>query len=271
MVTDVDACVDWNEHESEGATSSSPQVSCVARCDADFAFMGISPQVSTCVCDCDSKYQTLKEAYDEMKPKYNTCFIEAQTYKEAFKTLEKQKVWFQHNQLAYEDKIRVLSRDLENTSNELKFAEKEKARIESEKDVLKDKLDNEVALHKEWLVSGDKLASFLYRSQSVTSEYGLGFQKYVGVEANHQFDKKSKNNSAPVKFLKEGEMHAVPGPIRGVFMPTTKTSNFDGSHHLFGKKSKDLPKPTCKTSNSDTPTTIGTPKPTTHKLDLPKS
>ena len=82
LVTAVDACVNWNEHESEDATSSSPQqISCVASCDADFAFMGISPQVSTCVYDCDSIYQTLKEAYDDMKPKYNTSFIEAQAYK----------------------------------------------------------------------------------------------------------------------------------------------------------------------------------------------
>ena len=180
-------------------------------------------------------------------------------------------MWFQKNQLAYEEKIRFLSRDLENTSNELKFSEKEKARIESEKDVLKEKLDKEVALHKEWLVSGDKLSSFLYGSQSVTSEHGLGFKKYVGVEANHQVDSKCKNHSAPINFLKEGEMHAVPGPIRGVFIPTTKTSDFDGSHHLFRKKSIDLPNPTCKTSNSDSPTTIRTPKLTTFKLDLPES
>jgi hypothetical protein len=180
-------------------------------------------------------------------------------------------VWFQQNQLSYEEKIRVLNRDLVITSGELKFTEKEKARIESEKDVLQDKLDKEVARHNEWLVLGDKLSSLLYGSQSVTSEFGLGFQKYVGVEANHYSDKKSKNNSAPVKILKEGEMHAVPGPIRGVFMPTTKTSDFDVSHHLFGKKSDDLPNFTCKTTNSDSPTTIGTPKPTSHKLDLPNS
>jgi hypothetical protein len=66
-------------------------------------------------------------------------------------------------------------------------------------------------------------------------------------------------------------MHAVPGPIRGEFMPTSKTSDFDGSHHLFGKKSDDLPNLTYKTNNSDSPTTIGTPKPTSHKLNLPES
>jgi hypothetical protein len=173
--------------------------------------------------------------------------------------------------LAYEEKIRVLKRDLEMTSNELKFTETEKARVESEKEVLQDKLNKEVARHKEWLISGNKLASLLYSSQSVTSELGLGFQKYVGAEVHHNLDKKSRNNPEPVKFLKEGEMHAVPGPIRGVFMPTTSTSDFDGSHHLYGKKSNDLPKPVCKTNNSDSPNTIEIPKPTSHHLDLNES
>lgn len=262
LITAIDTSVDWNEHED--ATSNSPQISCMASCDDNFGLMGISPQVSTCVCDCDSKYTTLKEAYDDMKPKYNACFIEAATYKEAFKTLEQQKVWFQQNQLAYEEKIRVLSRDLECASNELKFSEKEKARIEFEKSVLQEKLDKEVAKHKEWLVSGDKLSRLLYSSKSVTSEIGLGFKKYVGPEANQYLDKKNHNYSVPINYLKEGEIHAVPGPIRGVFMPTTKTSDFDGSHHLFGKKSKDLPN-----KSEDSPT-IGTPKPISHKFDLPE-
>jgi hypothetical protein len=80
LVTAVDACVDWNEHESEDASSSSPQqISCVASCDADFAFMGISHQVSDCVFGCDIKYNALKEAYDDLEPKYNASFIEAQS------------------------------------------------------------------------------------------------------------------------------------------------------------------------------------------------
>ena len=126
--------------------------------------MSISPQVSDCVFGCDIKYNALKEAYDDMEPKYKNCFIQAQANKEAVKTLEKQKVWFQLNQLAYEEKIRVLKRDLEMTSNELKFSEKEKTRVDLEKQVLQDKFDKEVARHKEWLIYGDKLASLLYSS-----------------------------------------------------------------------------------------------------------
>ena len=64
-----------------------------------------------------------------MKPKYNYCYVEVQTYKNSLKTLEKQKVWFQKNRLAYEEKIRVLERDLTNATNELKYSEKERAKV----------------------------------------------------------------------------------------------------------------------------------------------
>jgi hypothetical protein len=170
-------------------------------------------------------------------------------------------MWFQQNQVAYEEKIRVLSQDLKCASNELKFCEKEKAKIKSEKDVLKDKLDKEIALHKKWLISRDNLASHLYGSQAINSGIGLGFQKYVGLEARNDNGKSTPAGLA--SYVKEGEMHKVPGPIRGVFMPTTKTSDFDGSHHLFGKKSTDLPSPSK--------TIIRTPKTTSHKIDLPNT
>jgi hypothetical protein len=130
LVTAIDDGTDWNEHEV--ATDGPPQLSCMASCD-NFGLMGISPQVSTCVCDYDSKYATLKEAYDEMKPKYNACFIEAATYKEAVKTLEQQKMWFQKNQLAYEEKIRVLERDLKCANDELKWTKKVNAKLDLEK------------------------------------------------------------------------------------------------------------------------------------------
>jgi hypothetical protein len=139
--------------------------------------------------------------------------------------------------------------------------EKEKAKIRCEKDVLKEKLDKEIDLHKKWLISGDNLASHLYGSQAINSGIGLGFKKYVGLEARNDNGKSTPAGLA--SYVKEGEMHKVPGPIRGVFMPTTKTSDFDGSHHLFGKKSTDLPSPSK--------TTIRTSKTTSHKLDLPDS
>jgi predicted nuclease with TOPRIM domain len=53
--------------------------------------MGIS-QVQSCVFGCRERYNELKEAYDELKPKYNECYVEVEAYKQALKTLERQKI-----------------------------------------------------------------------------------------------------------------------------------------------------------------------------------
>ena len=94
------------------------------------ALMGIS-QVHNRVFGCSERYNELKEAYDELKPKYNECYVEVEAYKQALKTLERQKIWFQKNQLAYDEKIRVLESDLECTKIDLKRTEKEKDNVVS--------------------------------------------------------------------------------------------------------------------------------------------
>ena len=83
----------------------------------------------------------------------------------------------------------MLESDLECTRIDLKRTEKEKSNVVSENEVLKEKLDEEVARHKTWLISGDNLASLLYGSQSVNSGIGLGFKKYVGLEARNDLGK----------------------------------------------------------------------------------
>ena len=96
LVTIVDSCIDWKEHDTEDAESSaSQQFSCLAGCDEEFAFMGISPHVPNSIFGCNIKYDALKEAYDEIEPKYKECCIQAQAYKKEVRTLEKQKVWVQ--------------------------------------------------------------------------------------------------------------------------------------------------------------------------------
>nr|GEV29341.1 hypothetical protein [Tanacetum cinerariifolium] len=67
---------------------------------------------------------------------------EVQAYKNSLKTLEKQKRVLQRNQLTLGDKIRVLSIELENTSNLLKDFERINADVEIVKKELQTKLDN---------------------------------------------------------------------------------------------------------------------------------
>ncbi|GJU45304.1 uncharacterized mitochondrial protein-like protein [Tanacetum coccineum] len=54
------------------------------------------------------------------------------SYKSTLQTLEQQKGWYQSNQLALEERIRILTANLENTTNMLKYTEKlnEQAKLE---------------------------------------------------------------------------------------------------------------------------------------------
>ena len=165
---------------------------------AEIALMGISPQVNNCVVGCYTNYAELKDEYEQIKDELNTCFIDNQAYEKSLKLLEKQKVWFQKNELAYEEKISVLKRDLKVMTNEFKHVERENTRILLENKALKDKLDGEVTRHEEWMMSGKKLSTLLYGSQSVNSSVGLGFQKYVGLEARNDT---SKIYTSKISFL----------------------------------------------------------------------
>ncbi|GJU41346.1 hypothetical protein Tco_1194303 [Tanacetum coccineum] len=101
--------------------------------------------VQNCPLGCDSKINDLNNMYNNLDRLYNDCYIKVQAYQNAVKTLESQQAWYQNNQLAYEEKIRVLQRDLENTSNELKYSEKINAEIKMEKQDLQAKLDNSLS------------------------------------------------------------------------------------------------------------------------------
>ncbi|GJY35159.1 hypothetical protein Tco_0420537 [Tanacetum coccineum] len=82
---------------------------------------------------------------------------EVQAYKNSLKTLEKQKRVYQQNQLGYEEKIRVLSIELENTTNLLKHSERINVEAEIAKKDLQTKLDNHLAKSEKWTSSSKNL------------------------------------------------------------------------------------------------------------------
>nr|GEU64504.1 xylulose kinase-1 [Tanacetum cinerariifolium] len=131
-----------NEHEAENKTKEGEQVyglmagfksdfadyagnvvGSVYDAAVEFAMMGISPKVQTCPFGCDSKISELKKNYDHLEKLYNDSFIQVQAYKNTVKTLELQKDWYHKTQLALEEKVRILSANLENTTNTLKYSE----------------------------------------------------------------------------------------------------------------------------------------------------
>ncbi|GJW83072.1 ribonuclease H-like domain-containing protein [Tanacetum coccineum] len=145
----VDTLVDWTEHDGQSDGVIAPkEFGMIAGCDtedaieegdaSEFALMGVTSEV--------------------------------QAYKNSLKTLEKQKRVLQKNQLTLEDKIRVLSIELENTTNLLKHSERINAIAETAKEELQTKLDNHLVQIEKGRTSSKNLFRLIDSSIDKSSE-----------------------------------------------------------------------------------------------------
>nr|GFC58637.1 ribonuclease H-like domain, reverse transcriptase, RNA-dependent DNA polymerase [Tanacetum cinerariifolium] len=57
--------------------------------------------------------------YNNLDRLYNDCYIKVQAYQYAVKTLESQKEWYHKTQISLEETVKVLSFNLEDTTNTL--------------------------------------------------------------------------------------------------------------------------------------------------------
>ncbi|GJR17429.1 hypothetical protein Tco_0965956 [Tanacetum coccineum] len=172
---------------------------------------------------------------------------EVQAYKNSLKTLEKQKRVYQQNQLGYEEKIRVLSIELENTTNLLKHSERINVEAEIAKKDLQTKLDNHLAKTKKWTSSSKNLLRLIDSSMSVRTKVGLGFNDYIG-ENELGWDDSAfsvfTTNSEEVegrplfsRFAKADSMKVVPPPLSGDYTPLSDHIDLDESQMSYGTKS----------------------------------
>ncbi|GJX49646.1 hypothetical protein Tco_0276491, partial [Tanacetum coccineum] len=154
----------WSDHEESADENASQVYGMIAGRDDDdevageFALMGVTSQVQTYPFGCHDKYAELKKEFDDLEVQYKEYYIQVQAYKITLKTLEQQKAWYQSNQLAYEEKVKVLKRDLENTTNLLKYSESINNNVNLEKQELQTKLDNTLARFAKWKESSKNLA-----------------------------------------------------------------------------------------------------------------
>nr|GEX49036.1 Gag-Pol polyprotein [Tanacetum cinerariifolium] len=231
-VVSVDSMLNWKEHEVENKTEEGEQVyglmdgfksnfadhagnaaGSVYDAAVEFAMMGISLKVQTCPFGCDSKLSKLKKNYDHLEKLYNDSFIQVQAYKNTVKTLELQKDWYHKTQLALEEKVKL---------------------VES------------LARFDKWKESSKNLAKLINSSMSTRTKLGQGFKEYIGSDEVFDpstpsvFDLEPENRevkSLYERFVKAGEMHEVPPPITGTFMPTSYKSNLDETRVTFGSES----------------------------------
>ncbi|GKA45795.1 ribonuclease H-like domain-containing protein [Tanacetum coccineum] len=274
----VDTLVDWTDHDGQSdGVIASKEFGMIAGCDTEdaieegaakiynlitgantkevstagdageFALMGVTSEVHNCPFGCDNKYNELQKQYNELNEQNSEYFIQVQAYKNSLKTLEKQKRVLQKNQLTLEDKIRVLSIELENTTNLLKHSERINAIAETTKKDLQTKLDNHLAQTEKWRTSSKNLFKLVDSSMSVRTKVGLGFNNYIG-ENELGWDDSSfsvfTTNSEEVegrphfhRFAKTDSMKAVPPPLSGDYTPLSDHTDLDESQMSYGTKS----------------------------------
>ncbi|GJZ05914.1 putative ribonuclease H-like domain-containing protein, partial [Tanacetum coccineum] len=191
--------------------------------ETQFALMGLSPQVQSCPFGCNYTYTELKKDFDNLEVQYKECFIQVQAYKSSLQNLEQQKSWYQNNQLALEEKIRILTADLGNTTNMLKYTEKLNEQAKSDNMNNKVKLEESEARFDKWKNSSKNLNKLINSSMSSRSKFGLGYGDTFGTDEKPLYD----------GFVKAGGLHAVPGPITGTFMPPSNKPDIDDTQFTY--------------------------------------
>nr|GEW90306.1 putative reverse transcriptase domain-containing protein [Tanacetum cinerariifolium] len=153
----------------------------------------------------------------------------------------------QRNQLTLEDKIKVLSIELENTSNLLKHSERINADVETAKKELQIKLDNHLVQTKKWRISSKNLSRLIDSSMSVRIKVGLRFNNYIR-ESELGWDDSAfsvfTTNSEDVKgrplfnrSAKANSMKAVPPPLSGDYTSLSDHIDLDDSQMSYSTKS----------------------------------
>ncbi|GJR50408.1 putative ribonuclease H-like domain-containing protein [Tanacetum coccineum] len=148
----VDSMLNWSDHEGEDEEKGAAQVYGMIAGDDDDAAGDASGDVS----DAAAEFALMGLS------------SQVQAYKNTLQTLEQQKAWYQSNQLALEERIRILTADLENTTNMLKYTEKLNDQV---------KLEESKARFDKWKESSKNLHKLINSSMSTRTKFVLGFEE----------------------------------------------------------------------------------------------
>ncbi|GJQ96324.1 putative ribonuclease H-like domain-containing protein, partial [Tanacetum coccineum] len=120
------------------------------------------------------------------------------------------------------------------------------------------KFEATLARFEKWKESSKNLKKLIDSSMSTRTKIGLGFQEYFGVDEVFDLSTPSVFYSDPVekedkplysRFVKAGEMHAVPPPITGTYMPSPYQSDIEETQVSYGSKSDNKTSETISESN----------------------
>ncbi|GKC11015.1 ribonuclease H-like domain-containing protein, partial [Tanacetum coccineum] len=284
----VDSMLNWSDHESEDMEKGASEVyGMIAgyRDDAVIPAVDAADGVSTHGIFADGVFvaagngsndvsvaagvgtnsvsvtSKLKMDFDNLEVQYKECFIQVQAYKSSLQNLEQQKSWYQSNQLALEERIRILSADLENTTNMLRYTEKLNEHATLEKQTAQVKLEESEARFDKWTEPSKNLVKLINSSMSTRTKFGLGYGGTFG--PNEVFDLSSPNifDTTPEdvageplydRFVQAVGMHAVPPPLTRTFMPPSTMPDLDDTPVTYGSKSNNNDTNSCHVPSTTT-------------------
>ncbi|GJS71974.1 putative ribonuclease H-like domain-containing protein [Tanacetum coccineum] len=233
----VDSMLNWSDHEGEDEEKGVAQVygmiagdddDAAGRCFGDVSdavlnlFYGFIFSGYYCPFGCDINMHDLKRILHNLEVHYKDFISRFKHIKNTLQTLEQQKAWYQSNQLALEERIRILTADLENTTNMLKYTEKLNDQVKLEKLNDQVKLEESKARFDKWKESSKNLDKLINSSMSSRSKFGLGFGETFG--SDEVFDP-----SAPSIFDTTLRCRT--------FMPPSNKPDLDDTQVTYGSKS----------------------------------
>ncbi|GKA25202.1 ribonuclease H-like domain-containing protein [Tanacetum coccineum] len=203
-----------------------------------YSSSGSDTEVTSCSKECKESYAKIKKLYDEQREQLGDASIEIQAYTQALKKVEAQLVAHQQNQLWYEEKIRFMKIDLDDKTDVLTYHKKLLAEAEKEKEELKAKVEK-------WHDSSKNLNILLNSHMSARDKAGLGYgdQMNKGVLSyeNKVFQsvfvsRTSDIEDSPMNDRYVEEMHVVPPPMTGIYIPSGPDKEIDDSQFTYGPK-----------------------------------
>nr|GEW41974.1 reverse transcriptase domain-containing protein [Tanacetum cinerariifolium] len=227
----VDTLVDWTYHngESDGVIASK-EFGMIAGCDTVDAIEEGAAKIYNLITGADTEEARTAGDAGEFS-------LMGVTFERVL----------QRNQLTLEDKIRVLSIELENTSNLLKNYERINADVETSKKELQTIRDNHLVQIKKWIIPSKNLFRLHDSSMSVKTKVGLGFNNYIrGNELGWDDSAFSvfTTNSEDVegrplfnRFAKADSMKVVPPPLSRDYTSLSDYIDLDESQMSYGIKS----------------------------------
>nr|GEU39469.1 hypothetical protein [Tanacetum cinerariifolium] len=237
----VDTLVDWIDHDgkSDGVIASK-EFSMIAGCDTEDAIEEGAAKIYNLITRADTEEASTAGDAGEFALMGVTSEVHNCLFGFDNKVL-------QRNLLTLEDKIMVLSIELENTSNLLKHSERINADVETAKKELQTKLDNYLVQTEKWRISSKNMFRLIDSSMSVRTKVGLGFNNYIRENELGWDDSEFSvftTNSEDVegrplfnRFAKADSMKAVPLLLSGDYTSLLDHIDLDDSQMFYGTKS----------------------------------